>query len=477
MAFVPCAKPSTEKIVQSYPIRDARGDAIRLVKIAPKEVSANETFDYHIKVANLTDRALTNVTVRDCIPENLKIKSSVPKITRMKDNDAYWMLGTLETKASEVITITAVAEGKGPIASCADVFYDSPICAKINIVEPKLKLAKFAPSEMLMCDRIPVRYVVTNTGDGYACDVEIREGFQEGLMTAEGRNEIGFMIAALGPGRSQEFKTMLDANKIGRFASRATVTSRNSGTAESNMTETVISQPALTIAESGPESQYIGRSLTYDITVTNKGDGIAKNTVVEAIVPEGIRFDSATMGGRFSSLSPGKVCWALGTLEPNESRKLSMTLVGSQEGDLKTTVSAKAYCAKKVTAWAQTKLSGIPAMLLEVVDVSDPIEIGQSETYVITATNQGSATDVNIKISCILEEGMEYISSSGPSKALVEGNVISFAPLPMLAPKARAQWRVNVRATSTGDVRFKTTMTSDQLSRPVEETEATKFYK
>ncbi len=44
--------------------------------------------------------------------------------------------------------------------------------------------------------------------------------------------------------------------------------------------------------------------------------------------------------------------------------------------------------------------------------------------------------------------------------------------------KLPGEWRVTVKAASVGDVRFKTVMNSDQLgSRPVEETEATTFYK
>lgn len=71
---------------------------------------------------------------------------------------------------------------------------------------------------------------------------------------------------------------------------------------------------------------------------------------------------------------------------------------------------------------------------------------------------------------------MTYITSSGPTKAVVTGDKISFAALPSLAPKAKAIWRVTVKARTPGDVRFKTTMNTDQLGRPVEETEATKLY-
>jgi uncharacterized repeat protein (TIGR01451 family) len=115
-------------------------------------------------------------------------------------------------------------------------------------------------------------------------------------------------------------------------------------------------------------------------------------------------------------------------------------------------------------------------MLLEVVDVSDPIEIGQSEKYIISVTNQGSATGTNIQVSCMLEDGMEYISSAGPTKAEIEGNKISFGALASLAPKAKAEWHVNVRAAGEGDMRFKVMLGSDQLKRLVEETESTNFY-
>jgi hypothetical protein len=95
---------------------------------------------------------------------------------------------------------------------------------------------------------------------------------------------------------------------------------------------------------------------------------------------------------------------------------------------------------------------------------------------VITATNQGSAPDTNIKIICTLEDSEQYVSSSGATTGIAAGNTITFAPLPSLAPKAQATWRVTVKAVKAGDVRFTTVMTTDQLTRPVQETEATNLY-
>jgi uncharacterized repeat protein (TIGR01451 family) len=344
------------------------------------------------------------------------------------------------------------------------------------VVEPRIKLAKTAPAEVLQCDRIPLKYVITNTGTGYACDITIKDELPDGLMAPDKSNEITFLVEALSPGTSQEFRATVDATKTGKFASRAVAMSQSIGKAESNITETTVRKPILAVTESGPASNYLGRPLKYEIIVANKGDGIARDTVLEAMIPEGVRFEAATEGGRFTHSSPGKVTWNIGSLRPDETRKVTMTLSFNSAGALMTKAVARAYCAETVSDSAETLLSGISAILLEVVDVSDPIEVGQRETYVITATNQGSREGTNIIIACKLESGMEYVSSTGPTPGKVLGDEITFAPLNMLAPKAQASWRVSVKAIGVGDKRFKVVMNTDQLERPVEETEATMFY-
>lgn len=62
------------------------------------------------------------------------------------------------------------------------------------------------------------------------------------------------------------------------------------------------------------------------------------------------------------------------------------------------------------------------------------------------------------------------------TNAAVEGNTITFAPLPRLNPKASAVYRLTVKGTAANDVRFKVMMTSDQAQEPVEETESTHIY-
>ncbi|MCK5172966.1 MAG: DUF11 domain-containing protein, partial [Planctomycetes bacterium] len=159
-----CDAPMMAKTDLAYPLGSPAGSAVRLEKLAPEEIRINEPFDYRLKVTNLTGRQLTNVTVIDVIPANLAFKSSTPQMQRMKNGNIKWQLGTLEANGIRTINARAVASGKGVLKSCADVTYDSPVCAQMTIVEPMLQLTKAVPDKLLLCDRIPVSYVLKNTG-------------------------------------------------------------------------------------------------------------------------------------------------------------------------------------------------------------------------------------------------------------------------------------------------------------------------
>jgi uncharacterized repeat protein (TIGR01451 family) len=476
MAQSPCGAAAIATNTQSYPFSNM-GGAIRLEKMIPEHVNINAPFEYRLNVTNLTDQELSNVVVSDYVPAGLTFQSSTPEMQKMKDGYVAWNIGKLEPKGSRTINVQAMATSTGSLSTCSMVSYDSSACAKINVVEPKLELAKQAPSEILSCDRMPLKYVIRNTGSGAACDVTIDEKLPAGLQTAEGSNAIRFNVGSLAPGESREFDVMVDVTNPGTYSGKATASASNLTIVESGATNTVVNKPVLAIESTAPSQQYLGRTLSYDITVKNTGDGIAENAVVIASVPENVQFKSATEGGNFTHMSPGKVTWNIGALAPNTSKTFRMELSSDQPGEVSTITTANAKCAEAVSSSSSTKVAGIAAILLEVVDSPDPIEVGQNVVYTVTVTNQGSAADTAIKINCMLEKGMEYVSSEGPTKATVSGGQISFEALSSLAPKANAEWKITVKASDVGDMRFKATMNSEQLGRPVEETESTKFYK
>lgn len=456
-------------VSQVYPSPDC--GVIQVDKSMPKEVQLNATFDYSIRVTNLTQTPVTDIVITEYTSKNYKYASSSLE-AKADGNKLVWSIDRLDPKASQEIKVVGSATSTECVEQCSTVTYVIPTCAYVKVTQAKLGVTKEATNAVLICDPIQVKYVVTNTGSGVARNVKVVDTLPEGLQTTAGQKEVVYTVDALAPGQSKSFAATLKAQKTGKFTSQAVATSGNIKV-ESSATETVVTQPVLAITKTGPQKLYLGRAVSYEIKLTNKGDGVAKDVVIEDTIPAGVTSPKPSDGG---VVSAGKAVWKVGTLAPNASKTVSISYMPSQVSSLSDTASATAYCAEGVRASASTSVLGIAAILLEVVDLVDPVEVGTETTYVITATNQGTAVGTNISITCTLEDNYEYVSSGGVTNGSLTGKVVQFTPLSSLAPKAKATWQVKVKALKTGDVRFKVEMNTDQIERPVEETEATNLY-
>lgn len=446
---------------------------VQLDKAMPKEVGLNRAFDYTIKITNLTDTALTNIVVTEELPSNFKFTSANPT-AREDANRLVWEIASLGPKATREMTVSGKATYADFLKYCTTVLTPViPACASVEVIQPKLRLTKVAPVEVLLCDPIPVRYVVTNTGTGSVQNVKVVDTLPTGLRTIDGKSEVVLDAGTLMAGQSQQLTAEFRATKTGTYVSKAVATSATGLRTESEATTTIVGLPVLTISKTGPARQYLGRPVTYEITVTNRSDVPAKDTVIEDTIPEGVTSVKATAGAK---LSGSTLVWEFGTLAPNSSKTVRVSYTPTKAGTFTNGATATAYCAESVTASMKTSVAGIPALLLEVADVEDPVRVGDHATYVIGVTNQGSASATNIRIACILEDNVQYVSSAGATASSIEGETVKFLPLGTLTPKAKAAWRVVVAAVRPGDVRFKVIMNADQLTRPVEETEASHLY-
>lgn len=470
--MVAVSESGSSIVSKTYPWAEC--GIVQLDKTMPKEVGLNKPFSYTIRLANLTNTALNDIIVTEDLPDNFKFLSSNPSAQQDEDNVLFWEIATLGPKAVTQISISGQATYIDTLKHCTTVVTPVvPACAVVQVIQPELKLTRTAPTEVLVCDPIQVRYVVTNSGTGYVPNVKVVESLPAGLRTTGGKTEVVFDAGTLMAGQSQQFSAELRASKIGQYVSKASANSTMGLTAESATTTTAVTQPILAVQKTGPERQYIGRPVAYQITVTNKSDVAARNTVIEDMIPEGVNSVRGTAGAKL--LGP-KLVWELGTLEAGTSETVRISFTPTKAGTLINSATASAYCAEAVTSTVRTVVAGIPAILMEVSDVEDPVRVGERATFVIRIKNQGSATATNIRITCMLEDYVRYISSAGATSAATDGQTVRFVPLGTLAPQAEVAWRVVVEAVRPGDMRFKVIMNMDELTRPVEETESTHLY-
>jgi uncharacterized repeat protein (TIGR01451 family) len=458
----------TEK---AYPTGDKATSVVLLERVTPTEVRVGQGLAYTVKVTNLTRVEINQVVVTEEFPASFKVGTVLPEPMKSETGRATWEWPKLGPRETKEIRISGSAGGVEDLTFCATVTFSTVACATTRIVEPNLVLTKSAPDEVLVCDPIPLRFVVGNTGTGVARNVRVTDELPKGWATADGKTALAFDAGDLAAGQSREFSANARASETGEFTNTASAVEDGGLTVRASAT-TAVRKPALVVSKTGPGYRYVGRPAKFEITVANDGDASAQRTVLADAVPAGTQFVAASDDGR---VADGKVTWNLGTIAAGSSKTVNLTVRPTQRGTIRNTAVAKAVCAEG-TASASLEVRGIPAILLEVIDIHDPIEIGSNETYEIVVVNQGSAEGTNIVVACTLPPEQEYVSSTGPTQAKVEGETAAFAPLPSLAPKAKVTYRVVVKGVKAGDVRFKVSMTSDQVKTPVEETESTHVY-
>src|SRR6185436_19780992 len=221
-------------------------------------------------------------------------------------------------------------------------------------------------------------------------------------------------------------------------------------------------QAVLAVKAEGPEHAYSGSPLTIKYTVTNNGNGPANAATLEAPLPAGVKFMSATDAGGWQG---GVVSWKLDSIAPKASKTVSMTVEPGTIGGFEAAGTAKAACAGAAIGPLNVSVFGISALTWTLTDLVDPVQVGGSTTYQIVVTNQGTMEATNVKLVATLEDNQQFVSASGLN-ATANGDKIVIETIPKIAAKASVTVKVNVKCSAEGDTRFHVSMTSDQLTRP-----------
>ena len=455
-----------------YPTGLQGHNGLLLEKTVPAEVMVGQPFEYQYRVINQTKYPIAHVVVRDQVSQNFKASDADPQPVRVENGIAEWRFDRLEPGETVVIKVRGQSDEEGVVTTCGWASYDPLLCEQVKVLKAALQLSKTAPEEVLICDKIPMTLTVKNTGSSVLTGVQVVDTLPAGLTAENGNQTVTYDIGTLQPGESREVTLVAHAGQPGEYVNKAKVTTAQGVEAEASA-KTVVRQPVLQLSCETPKMRYAGRPTEVKLTVCNKGDAPAANTVVTLPVPAGVQVAAASANAQVGT---GQVVWNLGTLAPDECKTVQANRVQAQPGTLQVTATATGTCAGQVSTACQTEIAGIPAILLEVVDLEDPIEVGKNVTYEIRITNQGSAPATNVRITCQLEEAQQFVSVSGIQIAQRQDRTIVMEPIPSIEPKQTYTFRVTVKALKAANVRFHVRMISDQLKRPVEETESTNQY-
>ena len=494
-------------------------DVLSLTRNPPRQARAGQEVNYTIDVENVSDFPVQGVVVRESFQGGFQIVSAT---TQGKKNQGQNQqsgdqqkrsgkqvgsqkqsgqksgrggefsvdLGTIQPGATKTVKVVGSAPKEGTVKACLSADYEPTLCTSFDVVAPNLKLtrkvlidARAELAEMGMknaaylCDGVAVRYTVKNPGSGAAKSVTLTDDLPQGLVTEEGsKNEISEDLGEIAAGDTvtREYRLTLaeGRDRGGRFNLSPARAKSQSDTARSGEDAAPLRllQPTLELTVDGPREQYIDRPAEYTVTVENTSGDPALDTKVMLTPPSGAsNFNVQSQDASGDMLN-------VGTLKGGESREFTVSMTAADPSTVSLTAEANAYCTDAVERTVETEFKGIAAILIEVVDKTDPVPVDQTTIYEVYVKNQGSAPDDNVQLRATLPDALEFVEGTGDSKVTHSGGTVNFEKIPTVAPGDVLFWEIKVKANSAEKVRFKVELTSEANQRPVYELEPTTLY-
>jgi uncharacterized repeat protein (TIGR01451 family) len=472
--YNPCQSPVTTIPKTATTLANRQEPAVSLEWIGPSAARLGQPAAFRILVRNVSSTPVQQVVVRCPVPDTTTVSVSDP-LPLTRGNILTWELGTLAAGQERRIDLQLMPAARATLDLHATVTFSGTAGLRVLVREPKLVLKMMAPQRVVLGDSATVTLTISNPGDGPCEHVKILAALPEGLEHPRGR-QIEVDLGALAPQEQRTLQLVCAAR--GQGAQRCEAAAVADGGLKTAAVGTVdVVLPRIDLTVSGPHLRYLERKAVYTFKATNPGSASAGNVTLQAILPAGLKFRSASAGGQYDATT-GSVAWCLGELPAGQGKDVTLELIPISTGDQVVRAQATATRGLKTESNVTTHVEGLSSLLLEVADADDPVEVGTDTSYEIRVTNTGSKMETNLQLTCTLPDHMELKNArcAAGCRFHADGHEVIFEPLPRLAPKADVVYRVFVRGTGPGDLRFRAVLQAEGRSEPLIREETTKVY-
>lgn len=446
--------------------------ALVIQKLAPPQLQVGKPAKFIVQVRNVGGQVAEDVIIRDEVPHGTKLVSTTP--TAESDGSRLtWQLNKLSPGEERSIEMQVMPTAEGEIGSVATVTYSAQASVKARCTMPQLALRLTAPNQVMIGGEQRVKIELRNPGSGDATGVMLFENVPQNLKHAAGPT-LEFEIGTLRAGETRELELVLKAEKAGKVVNVLNARAEGNLQVQQQVDFEVIA-PALSVEVNGPERRYLERPATYEVTVANPGTAVAHDVQLITKLPKGMRFVRANNMGEYDA-NTHAVYWSLAELPEGEHGTVELVAMPIETGPQTLEVEGKAQQGLADQKQQQIIVEGLAAIMFEVRDLEDPIEVGGETGYEIRVVNQGTKAATNVKVSINLPPGMQLISAEGETQHAARGSTIVFEPLAQLAPKADTVYRVKAQGMQAGDQRVTVEVNTDDLGQPIRREESTRVF-
>ena len=213
---------------------------------------------------------------------------------------------------------------------------------------------------------------------------------------------------------------------------------------------TGLQQPRLTIEKIAPKQAALGQPLIYSVVVKNIGTADARQVTVEDRIPKGTKLEGTAPR---AELIDKKLVWRLGTVKPDEERKISIKVIPQEKGPIGSV--ARVNFVAEIAAEIE-----VTAPQLSVsVDSATQVRLGDKLHLVFKVRNTGGADAENVVVRNLIPDGLRHPA----------GNDLEYA-IGTLAAQETREIKLDLVAVKNGKVANKTVITADGGINVEEET-------
>ncbi|MCB9875518.1 MAG: DUF11 domain-containing protein [Planctomycetaceae bacterium] len=437
----------------------AAGLAVRI--IGPTLGAVGATLDYQIEVTNPGDLPTENVIVTAEIPQTFKVLGGQEGEFGA---NVEWRVDRLPPRGSQQFTVQCRAMSAGNAwlfaRAAATGINSERVRFNTEITESALQLtmelaAVDNPNAIKVGDRVSFNIEVRNTSNVPLTNVQLRDTYANGLEEAHNEpNPISKNVGNLAPGASWPLAITFIVRQPGQLCHTLQATADGGHTAS---VERCITAGAprydFSMELRGPEEILTGETAKYEIVVKNTGDGELTGIRVvyrapDALLPkratENYRIESGALVWTIGSLGAGKSMEPLtilcDTVSPNNAAETSV-LVSTEQGLTNSKrvntairqasapgVAPPGPARPEVRTQPEPEATPGPtsgAMRVSVSDISDPIRVGETVTYLVQLENTRQASDKNVYITYYLPQGAKFVSLVDDKFVPVDGLRVS----------------------------------------------------
>ena len=268
-----------------------------------------------------------------------------------------------------------------------------------GVQAPALTVEKISPREIQVNQTADFQLIIKNVGRVSAEDVKVFDQTPRGTEfvgaspkpTSSQGSDLRWDIGTLRPGQEKRIKLQLKPTRHGEIGSVAHVTFATQASMR-----TLVTKPILEIVHQSKNVHMIGDNVVFDITVKNKGDGPARNVMIQEDVPDQLEFQDGSQA----------IEYEIGTLLPGQSKNLRLALKAAQIGKVRNVLFASADGGLECKH--ELPLEVVAPNLVAKSDGPTRRFLQRNAAHTFSVANNGSAAATNVELIARLPSGLRF---------------------------------------------------------------------